>query len=275
MRPEFGAFATAEPRPSSSARGRSAKRRHAHLRPRRGAFLASFDAHDSRGAVPTCASRPAVESSTSARSRAGLGAVHGLVRGDQARHRGILRVAGPRSARARSPSPAGRARLHQDLLRRHAVPVDEPLGLYARRREAIDGLDRRFGQGRRRTIGRGPSHHCRSPRHTAQAAIPAGTLARRVSKLRRYAPSAMFDKQIRKTNQLAGQLGRLRLLDAAAEPPGTPLIAPDGARACCRSPSGDVAPADECASARTRSGGVVERSADSESPAILQPPAGA
>jgi len=33
------------------------------------------------------------------------------------------------------------------------------------------------------------------------------TLARRVSKLRRYAPSAMFDKQIRKTNQLAGQLG--------------------------------------------------------------------
>jgi len=32
---------------------------------------------------------------------------------------------------------------------------------------------------------------------------PAGTLARRVSKLRRYVPPAMFDKQIRKTNQLA------------------------------------------------------------------------
>jgi hypothetical protein len=32
---------------------------------------------------------------------------------------------------------------------------------------------------------------------------PAGTLARRVSKLRRYVPSAIFDKQIRKTNQLA------------------------------------------------------------------------
>src|SRR4051794_24705883 len=44
--------------------------------------------------------------------------VHGLVCGDQARHRGLLRVAGPRSARARSPSPAGRARLHQDVLRR-------------------------------------------------------------------------------------------------------------------------------------------------------------
>jgi hypothetical protein len=35
---------------------------------------------------------------------------------------------------------------------------------------------------------------------------PAGTLARRVSKLRRYAPPALFDKQIRKTNQLATEL---------------------------------------------------------------------
>ena len=32
---------------------------------------------------------------------------------------------------------------------------------------------------------------------------PAGTLARRVSRLRRYVPPALFDKQIRKTNQLA------------------------------------------------------------------------
>jgi hypothetical protein len=32
---------------------------------------------------------------------------------------------------------------------------------------------------------------------------PAGTLARRASKLRRYAPPAIFDKQIRKTNGLA------------------------------------------------------------------------
>jgi hypothetical protein len=32
---------------------------------------------------------------------------------------------------------------------------------------------------------------------------PAGTLARRVSKLRRYVPSPLFDRQIRKTNQLA------------------------------------------------------------------------
>ena len=33
---------------------------------------------------------------------------------------------------------------------------------------------------------------------------PAGPLARRVSKLRRYAPSTLFDKQIRKINQLNG-----------------------------------------------------------------------
>jgi ketosteroid isomerase-like protein len=33
---------------------------------------------------------------------------------------------------------------------------------------------------------------------------PAGPLARRVSKLRRFAPSTLFDKQIRKINQLNG-----------------------------------------------------------------------
>ena len=32
---------------------------------------------------------------------------------------------------------------------------------------------------------------------------PAGALARRVSKARRYVPAAVFDKQIRKLNQLA------------------------------------------------------------------------
>jgi hypothetical protein len=32
---------------------------------------------------------------------------------------------------------------------------------------------------------------------------PAGTVARRVSKLRRYVPWALFDRQIRKINQLA------------------------------------------------------------------------
>jgi hypothetical protein len=42
------------------------------------------------------------------------------------------------------------------------------------------------------------------PTHGPSRDTPAGTLARRVTKLRRYAPSAMFDKQIRKTNQLGG-----------------------------------------------------------------------
>jgi hypothetical protein len=32
---------------------------------------------------------------------------------------------------------------------------------------------------------------------------PAGPLARRVSRLRRYVPSTLFDRQIRKINQLA------------------------------------------------------------------------
>ena len=52
----------------------------------------------------------------------GPGAVQGAVCGDQARHRGVLRVTGPRGARARGPGAAGRARLHQDLVRRERHP---------------------------------------------------------------------------------------------------------------------------------------------------------
>ena len=43
------------------------------------------------------------------------GPLHGVVRVEQARPRGLLRVGRPRGARARSPRPAGRARVHQDL----------------------------------------------------------------------------------------------------------------------------------------------------------------
>jgi hypothetical protein len=39
---------------------------------------------------------------------------------------------------------------------------------------------------------------------------PAGPVARRVSKLRRLAPATLFDKQIRKINQLNGQVSAAR-----------------------------------------------------------------
>jgi short-subunit dehydrogenase len=85
----------------------------------------------------------------------------------------------------------------------NAVAVDEPLPLYAQRREAVDVLIAEAVK-----AGDEPSVVAETIVVAAtdtrpKLRYPAGTLARRVSKLRRYAPSAMFDKQIRKINQLA------------------------------------------------------------------------
>jgi NAD(P)-dependent dehydrogenase (short-subunit alcohol dehydrogenase family) len=85
----------------------------------------------------------------------------------------------------------------------NAVAVDEPLALYARRREAFDVLTAA-------AVRAGDEPSVVSQVIVAAATdtrprlrYPAGTLARRVSKLRRYVPPAIFDKQIRKTSQLA------------------------------------------------------------------------
>jgi NAD(P)-dependent dehydrogenase (short-subunit alcohol dehydrogenase family) len=85
----------------------------------------------------------------------------------------------------------------------NAVTADEPLPLYARRREALDVLIAA-------AVRAGDEPSVVSQVIVAAATdthprlrYPAGTLARRVSKLRRYVPPALFDKQIRKTNQLA------------------------------------------------------------------------
>ena len=88
----------------------------------------------------------------------------------------------------------------------NAVAVDEPLALYARRREASDVLIAA-------AVRDGDEPSVVSQVIVAAATdarpkvrYPAGTLARRVSRLRRYAPAPLFDKQIRKTNQLGAEL---------------------------------------------------------------------
>src|SRR5215204_4266035 len=84
----------------------------------------------------------------------------------------------------------------------NAVPVDEPLALYARRREAIDGLIAAAVKAGDEPSLVGETIVAAATDTRPKLRYPAGTLARRVSKLRRYAPSAVFDKQIRKLNQL-------------------------------------------------------------------------
>ena len=86
----------------------------------------------------------------------------------------------------------------------NAVTVDEPLPLYARRREAMDVLIAETVKAGDEPSVVGETIVAAATDTRPKLRYPAGTLARRVSKLRRYAPSAVFDKQIRKINRLAG-----------------------------------------------------------------------
>jgi NAD(P)-dependent dehydrogenase (short-subunit alcohol dehydrogenase family) len=84
----------------------------------------------------------------------------------------------------------------------NAIPADEPLPVYARRREVLDVLTAEAVK-----AGDEPSVVAKAIVAAAtdsrpKLRYPAGPLARRVSKLRRYAPSTVFDRQIRKINQL-------------------------------------------------------------------------
>src|SRR3954447_9379196 len=84
----------------------------------------------------------------------------------------------------------------------NAIPPDEPLPLYAKRREILDVLLADAVQ-----AGDEPSVVAEAIVAAATDPRPklryqAGPLARRVAKLRRYAPSIVFDKQIRKVNRL-------------------------------------------------------------------------
>jgi NAD(P)-dependent dehydrogenase (short-subunit alcohol dehydrogenase family) len=85
----------------------------------------------------------------------------------------------------------------------NTVAADEPLALYARRREAIDALTAAAVRAGDEPSVVGEAIVAAATDTHPKLRYPAGALARRVSKLRRYVPSAVFDKQIRKTNQLA------------------------------------------------------------------------
>jgi len=86
----------------------------------------------------------------------------------------------------------------------NAVPADEPLPAYARRREVLDGLLSEAIKGGDEPSVAGEAILAAATDSRPKLRYPAGPLARRVTKLRRYAPSTVFDKQIRKINQLNG-----------------------------------------------------------------------
>jgi NAD(P)-dependent dehydrogenase (short-subunit alcohol dehydrogenase family) len=81
--------------------------------------------------------------------------------------------------------------------------ADEPLPVYAQRREALDGvLAEALKAGDQPSVV-GEAILAAATDTRPKLRYPAGALARRVSKARRYVPSALFDRQIRKANQLA------------------------------------------------------------------------
>src|SRR5204862_2248974 len=85
----------------------------------------------------------------------------------------------------------------------NTIPADEPLPLYARQRDVLDALMAEAIKGGDEPSVVGETVVAAATDTRPKLRYPAGSLARRVSKLRRYAPSTVFDKQIRKINQLA------------------------------------------------------------------------
>ena len=85
----------------------------------------------------------------------------------------------------------------------NSAAADEPLALYARRREASDVLIAAAVRAGDEPSVVGQVIVAAATDTHPRLRYPAGPLARRVSKLRRYVPPALFDKQIRKTLQLA------------------------------------------------------------------------
>jgi NAD(P)-dependent dehydrogenase (short-subunit alcohol dehydrogenase family) len=86
----------------------------------------------------------------------------------------------------------------------NTVAADEPLPLYAQGRETLDVFFADALEAGDEPSVVGQAIVAAATDRQPKLRYPAGALARRVSKLRRYVPPALFDKQIRKTYQLAG-----------------------------------------------------------------------
>jgi NAD(P)-dependent dehydrogenase (short-subunit alcohol dehydrogenase family) len=86
----------------------------------------------------------------------------------------------------------------------NAIPADEPLPVYARRREVFDVLIAEAIKAGDEPSVVGEAIVAAATDSRPKLRYPAGPVARRVTKLRRYAPATVFDKQLRKINQLNG-----------------------------------------------------------------------
>jgi NAD(P)-dependent dehydrogenase (short-subunit alcohol dehydrogenase family) len=85
----------------------------------------------------------------------------------------------------------------------NSVAADEPLPFYEQRRQILDGVLAAALEAGDEPSVVGQAIVAAATDTRPKLRYPAGPVARRVSKARRYVPSVMFDRQIRKLNQLA------------------------------------------------------------------------
>jgi short-subunit dehydrogenase len=85
----------------------------------------------------------------------------------------------------------------------NAIPADQPLALYARRRKIVEALMAEAIRSGDDPSVVGKAVVAAATDTRPKLRYPAGKLASRVSTLRRYAPATAFDRQIRKINRLA------------------------------------------------------------------------
>ena len=91
----------------------------------------------------------------------------------------------------------------------NALPADEPLPVYARRREVFDVVIAEAVRTGDEPSVVGETIVAAATDSRPKLRYPAGPVARRVSRLRRYAPAGLVDKQIRKINQLNAPAARV------------------------------------------------------------------
>jgi NAD(P)-dependent dehydrogenase (short-subunit alcohol dehydrogenase family) len=87
----------------------------------------------------------------------------------------------------------------------NSTPADQPLAAYAPRRHVAEGVIAEAIRDGDEPSVVGKVIVAAATDSRPKLRYPAGPLARRVSKLRRYVPSNLFDKQIRKINRLNGR----------------------------------------------------------------------
>ena len=132
------------------------------------------------------------------RARLPSGAVHGVLRRVQTRHRGLRRIAGPRGSRARHSRHPGRAHLHEDPPGQKCRGGRAKHRRLCRRARAVGaGLNASVASGGDPSIVAAVIAEALAAEHP-RVRYPVGKGAGMLAKLRSFLPARTFDRSFRK-----------------------------------------------------------------------------